>query len=186
MREAPAQREEFSPQRAPRDSVLAGQRPAAAWWDATSGRGRAAAEPSEGLGGRWLDPELARGMALRRSPSADSGAEGSPPSSLFRKRLVYPVGINRNRLEQAIREMSLPVVISRDEREADAVLVLKSLYRTQPDRIDAAQAAGLPVYVLRSTSVERLREALADMFRGDMEGAQRSSDAEGSDGHDGE
>jgi hypothetical protein len=64
--------------------------------------------------------------------------------------------------------------------------VLKSLYRTQPDRIDAAQAAGLPVYVLRSTSVERLREALSDMFRGDVEGAQRSRDAEGNDEQDAE
>ena len=47
------------------------------------------------------------------------------------------------------------------------MLVLKSLYRKQVDRIDAYQSAGMPIYVLRSASVERLREALVDLFRAD-------------------
>ena len=97
------------------------------------------------------------------------------PASLFRMRRVYPVGINRTRLEQAIRDLGLPVIISRDVREADAVLVLKSLYRTQPERIDAARAAGLPVYVLRM-GIERLHEALTDMYRSDVERARRADD----------
>jgi hypothetical protein len=103
------------------------------------------------------------------------------PTPFFRKRSVYPVGINRNRLEQAIREFGLPVVISRDEREADAVLVLKSLYRVQPERIDAAHAAGIPVYVLRGASVDRIREALADMFRPDVDQARRPLGEDGGD-----
>ena len=65
--------------------------------------------------------------------------------------------------------LGLPVVISRDERDADAMLVLKSLYRTQPERVETAQRAGVPVYVLRGSSIERLREALAEMFRSDLE-----------------
>ncbi|HEU5438519.1 MAG TPA: hypothetical protein VFU88_04440, partial [Ktedonobacterales bacterium] len=43
----------------------------------------------------------------------------------------------------------------------------------QPDRVDQAHAAGVPVYVLRGTSVDRLREALTDLFRPDMEQARR-------------
>ncbi len=79
------------------------------------------------------------------------------------------MGINRSRLEQAIHELGLPVIISRDERDVDALLVLKSLYRMQPERVEAAQRAGVPVYVLRGSSIERLREALAEMFRFDLE-----------------
>jgi hypothetical protein len=63
-----------------------------------------------------------------------------------------------------IRELGLPAVVSRDERDADALLVLKSMYRKQPDRVDAAQAAGMPVYILRSNGLERLRETLGEMF----------------------
>jgi DNA-binding NarL/FixJ family response regulator len=85
------------------------------------------------------------------------------------------VGINRSRLEQAIRELGLPVVISRDERDADAMLVLKSLYRTQPERVETAQRAGVPIYVLRGSSIERLREALAEMFRSDLPQTSQST-----------
>ena len=99
-------------------------------------------------------------------------------------RRVYPVGINRTRLEQAIRDLGLPVIISRDVREADAVLVLKSLYRTQPERIDAARAAGLPVYVLRGSGIERLHEALTDMYRGDVERARQTDDIDDVDDTD--
>jgi hypothetical protein len=79
------------------------------------------------------------------------------------------MGINRNHLEQAIRELGLPAIISRDERDADAVLVLKTLYRRQGDRLSAFQQLGIPVYVLRSAGVDRLREALADLYRADIE-----------------
>ncbi len=169
-REAPVRREELAPPRRARSSALMGQRPATAWWDTEGSR-----EQAEGPGGRWLDPELARG-ALGLQRPLDEEDEVATPASLFRMRRVYPVGINRTRLEQAIRDLGLPVIISRDVREADAVLVLKSLYRTQPERIDAARAAGLPVYVLRGSGIERLHEALTDMYRSDVERARRTDD----------
>ena len=83
-------------------------------------------------------------------------------------------------------DLGLPVIISRDVREADAVLVLKSLYRTQPERIDAARAAGLPVYVLRGSGIERLHEALTDMYRSDVERARRVDDDVDDSGEDDE
>jgi hypothetical protein len=115
---------------------------------------------------RWLDAELARSAALvaareRDERRARAVADGSAP---FRKRRIYPMGVNRGRLEQVILELGLPAVISRDESDADAWLILKNLYRKQPDRIDAAQANGVPVHLLQSSGVERIREALADMF----------------------
>ncbi|HZC79786.1 MAG TPA: hypothetical protein VE258_18675, partial [Ktedonobacterales bacterium] len=145
-------------------------RPAAAWWEERAERER---PDGGGSSSRWLDPELARGAPLLASePAALADQEQAP---VFRKRRIYPMGINRNRLEQAIHELGLPAIISRDERDADAVLVLKSMYRKQPDRVDAAQGAGLPVYVLRGASVERLREALADLFRPDVEQSRRAA-----------
>ncbi len=173
-RELPVSREEMLPPRRTRGSALMGPRPASAWWEADTPR-----EPVEGPGGRWLDPELARGT-LGNPADADDN-EAAPPASLFRMRRVYPIGINRTRLEQAIRDLGLPVIISRDVREADAVLALKSLYRTQPERIDAARAAGLPVYVLRGSGIERLHEALSDMYRGDVERARRAGDGDDAD-----
>ena len=134
---------------------------------------------------RWMDPELALGAALveredraerwaeRATPGEPSGEPSDVPSdqaeaAVFRKRRIYIMGIGRNRLEQAIRELGLPAVVSRDETQADAILVLKSVFRKQPDRVDAAQAARIPVYVLRSAGLDRLREALATIFQADL------------------
>jgi nucleoside-triphosphatase THEP1 len=174
MREAPVQREELANRRGggggARPGTLAGARPAAAWWEERAERER---PDGGGSSSRWLDPELARGAPLLASEPATLADQEQAP--VFRKRRIYPMGINRNRLEQAIRELGLPAIISRDERDADAVLVLKSMYRKQPDRVGAAQGAGLPVYVLRGASVERLREALADLFRPDVEQSRRAA-----------
>jgi stage III sporulation protein SpoIIIAA len=176
-RELPVQREELAGRNVTSQphsgtSVIVGQRPTTAWWEDRRARENSRA-PVESAGGRWLDPELALGASLidpeEPRPTQDELQQTRRSGPIFQKRHIYPVGINRSRLEQAIRELGLPVVISRDERDADAMLVLKSLYRTQPERVETAQRAGVPVYVLRSSSIERLREALAEMFRSDLE-----------------
>ena len=115
-------------------------------------------------GSGWLDPELARSAALFEDDTPGA-VSATPDPAIFRKRRIYPFGVSRVRLEQAIREMGLPAVISRSEQEADAILVLKNMYRKQPDRVDAAQAAHVPVYMIRSDSMDRLREALSDLFQ---------------------
>lgn len=156
------------------------------WWeerrDTTRGLGGDPAR-RDGSSGRWLDPELAGG-ALAQDDEQDvyggersehDGTQGDGATEdrrTLRRRRIYPMGINRNHLEQAIRELGVPAVISRDEREADAVMVLKSLYRKQGDRVDAFQSAGLPVYILRTAAVDRLREALADLYRVDLDRAR--------------
>ncbi|HEX6797902.1 MAG TPA: hypothetical protein VF116_09350, partial [Ktedonobacterales bacterium] len=173
-REAPIQREELASRRTPRSGGLAGPRPATAWWEqAHEPTGRA----QEGFASAgWLDSELARGAALiERDELPATDPEPATGGRMFRKRRIFPMGLNRTQLEQAIRELGLPAVITNDEHEADALMVLKSLYRRQPDRVDRAHAAGVPVYVLRGTGVERLREALSDLFRPDMEQMRRAS-----------
>jgi hypothetical protein len=175
-REAPVYREERPGSGVSRNrpgtragSALAGSTARPPWWEQRGGS--AAHAPA----GRWLDADLARGVIPHEPQERASGISGDAPAPdesttrAFRKRFIYAMGVNRNHLEQAIRELGLPAVISRDDHLADAVLVLKSLYRKQNDRVDALQSRGIPVYVLRSASVERLREALADLYRVDIE-----------------
>ncbi|HEU5348361.1 MAG TPA: hypothetical protein VFU63_07090, partial [Ktedonobacterales bacterium] len=162
---------------------LAGSSPRAPWWEERQARDLQPRQPQPiGTGmddeeehAGWLDPELARSAALFQedangTPVPESDSDQEP--GVFRKRRIYPFGVSRVRLEQAIREMRLPAVISRSEQDADALLVLKNMYRKQPDRIDAAQQAGIPVYLLRSAGLDRIREALYDLFQEDMARAQ--------------
>jgi hypothetical protein len=107
-------------------------------------------------------------------PEAADGRLAAELGAVLPRRSLYTMGIHRTHLEQAIGELGLPAVITHDEHEADAVLVLKSVYRRQADRIDALTARGLPLYILRSTGVDRLREALGDLYRPDIERARAS------------
>ena len=65
---------------------------------------------------------------------------------------IYPFGVSRNRLEQAIAALALPAVIVRELREADMVMTLKNYYRQKPQPIREAEARGTSVYVLRSNT----------------------------------
>jgi stage III sporulation protein SpoIIIAA len=163
-REAP--REPASRRRNGR-SPLAGQSARAPWWEQneprTNGYSNRRREARDEDGSGWLDPELALGRPLADARGASGGAGGEQGN--VRVRRIFPLGVNRGRLEQAIREMGVPATLVKAEEEADAVFVLKNMYRKQPDRVDAAQAAHVPVYMIRSDSMDRLREALSDLFQ---------------------
>ena len=77
---------------------------------------------------------------------------------------VYPYGINQNRLEQAIREMRLPVAVTKDVGNADAVMTLKNYYRRHPAPIRDAESANVPVYVLKNNTVMQMAQCLASLY----------------------
>ncbi len=77
---------------------------------------------------------------------------------------VFPFGVSRNRLEQAIRVLGLTGVIVRDPREADLVMTLKNYYRTKPQPVRDAEMRGTPVYVLRSNTIAQMQNALSPLL----------------------
>ena len=77
---------------------------------------------------------------------------------------IYPFGVSRNRLENAVSQLRLPAVIVRDPREADMVMTLKSYYRQKPQPIREAEARGTSVYVLRSNTSIQMEHVLASLF----------------------
>ncbi|MGD8625643.1 MAG: R3H domain-containing nucleic acid-binding protein [Anaerolineae bacterium] len=77
---------------------------------------------------------------------------------------VYAYGVGKNRLRQAAQNLHLPVKISDDLRNADAVMTLKNYYRRRPQPINEAERRGVPIYVLRSNTVSQMESCLADIF----------------------
>jgi stage III sporulation protein SpoIIIAA len=77
---------------------------------------------------------------------------------------IYPFGVSRNRLENAVSQLRLPAVIVRDPREADMVMTLKSYYRQKPQPIREAEARGTSVYVLRSNTSIQMEHVLSSLF----------------------
>ena len=77
---------------------------------------------------------------------------------------VLPHGISRKRLELAIRELQLPVIIARDPDEADVVMTLKSEYRQKTSGLRDAEDRGLPIYVLKSNTIVQMEASLTSIF----------------------
>ncbi len=77
---------------------------------------------------------------------------------------VFPHGISRKRLEQAIRDLQLPVIVARDVDEADVAMTLRSEYRQKPPAIREAEERAMPVYVLKSNTIAQMQASLTSIF----------------------
>jgi len=77
---------------------------------------------------------------------------------------VLPHGISRKRLEQAVRELQLPVIVARDVDEADVVMTLRSEYRQKGAAIREAEERALPVYVLKSNTIVQMQASLTSLY----------------------
>jgi hypothetical protein len=91
---------------------------------------------------------------------------------------VFPFGVSRNRLEQAIQATSVPAIVVRDLREADAVVTLKNYYRRRPQPLREAESRGVPIYVLRSNTVVQMSNLLRSLFSEVIGNARLSADEE--------
>jgi stage III sporulation protein SpoIIIAA len=79
---------------------------------------------------------------------------------------IYPFGIPRSRLEAAIRNSGMPIEMVEDVSQADAVLTMRSYYRSKPAAIREAEELNLPMYVVKSNSSYQLEQVLTQ-FRPD-------------------
>jgi stage III sporulation protein SpoIIIAA len=77
---------------------------------------------------------------------------------------VLGFGISRKRLEQAIRELQLPVVVVRDLEEADVVMTLRSAYRQKPPALREAEELAKPIYVLKSNTILQMQACLTSLY----------------------
>jgi len=114
--------------------------------------------------------------AGRRAPAADRAeraerAERAPiapggDDQPFRR--VYPFGISRKRLEQAVRETAARVAIADELRDADTVITLRSYFRRKPQALRDAEARGIPIYVLKTNSLVHVEQSLLTMTEGGL------------------
>jgi stage III sporulation protein SpoIIIAA len=92
---------------------------------------------------------------------------------------IFPFGVSRNRLEQAITQTRIHATIVRDLREADIVLTLKNYFRQKPQPLRDAETRGISVYVLRANTIVQMENVLSSLLpappRSDIEPATAST-----------
>jgi hypothetical protein len=77
---------------------------------------------------------------------------------------VLPQGISRKRLEQAIRELELPVVIAHEVEDADVVMTIRNEYKQKTPLVREAEERALPIYVLKSNTIPQMQASLTSIF----------------------
>jgi stage III sporulation protein SpoIIIAA len=90
-------------------------------------------------------------------------AERGPVVAAGGERRIYPFGISRRRLEQAIRQMGIAAAIVDHLGDADALFTLRSYYRRKPQLLRDAEERGVPIYVIRSNTVLQMEQCLLSM-----------------------
>jgi stage III sporulation protein SpoIIIAA len=73
---------------------------------------------------------------------------------------LYPYGLSRHQIERVIQTLHMPVVITKDLDNADAVLALRSHAKAQAKLKHMAQGRHIPVHLVKSNSIPQITRAL--------------------------
>jgi hypothetical protein len=77
---------------------------------------------------------------------------------------IFAYGVARNRLEQSAGKLGVPARMAKDLNQADVMITLKAYYRKRQRPITDAEERGVPIYVLRSNTINQIDQALVDLF----------------------
>jgi hypothetical protein len=123
------------------------------------------AAPGSSRSSSSLDDAAAFARALDEEQDADEvlrmSGEGERSLETLR---VLGFGVSRKRLEQAIRELQLPVLVVREAEEADLVITLRNHYRQKAPALREAEERGLPIFVLKSNTILQMEACLTSIF----------------------
>ena len=120
---------------------------------------------------RELTDEGAVAVAAAEAPAPPPEAPREAGDAPAREPTValFPFGISRGRLLQAIQQTGAPVRLVDDPRAADALITLRHSYRKKPAPVREAEERSLPIYVIKSNTLFQLEQALLQFRRGERE-----------------
>ena len=102
---------------------------------------------------------------MRESAALERRAAWAPsPVRSHRPLSLFGFGVSRKHLEQAVRELGVPVHVARELDEADAVVTLRNYYRRKPSALRDAESGGIPIYVLKTNTIIQMENLLASLF----------------------
>ncbi len=99
-----------------------------------------------------------------RQPSANEKPQPIERETALQTTHIYPYGVARNRLTQASKRLGVPAVVVNDVGQAEILVTLRSYYRKRMHPIVEAEHRGIPIYVLRSNTVNQMVQFLTDLY----------------------
>jgi stage III sporulation protein AA len=84
-----------------------------------------------------------------------------------KRQKLYLFGVNRGRFEQMTKDAAPGLSIVDNLNDANLFVTSKHHYRRKPQKVREAEAANLPIYVLRSSTPVQIRQFLNSIHRGE-------------------
>jgi stage III sporulation protein SpoIIIAA len=89
---------------------------------------------------------------------------------------VYPYGVSRHQLEQVVRTLNLPVILTKDIDNADAVLALRSHVKNHSKLRHIAKARQVPIHTIKASTIPQVAHGLRRMLHMDDPAIPDASD----------
>ncbi len=111
------------------------------------------------------DRPILTGTVYSGQPELEGDEDEQQEQSPLHKTLrVYPFGVNRDRLAESARQLRVPIILTNNEDDADAVITLKNYYKRQPERLQDAEQQRKLIIILKNNTVAQMQHALAHIF----------------------
>ncbi|KST62299.1 R3H domain-containing nucleic acid-binding protein [Mastigocoleus testarum] len=98
---------------------------------------------------------LSNGNSFGRNSRSESGPNGEDLPLH-----IYPYGVSRHQLDQVIGVLNLPVVLTKELDNADAILALRSHVKNHAKLRQMAKARHLPIQMLKAGTIPQITRAL--------------------------
>ncbi|MDD5701645.1 MAG: AAA family ATPase [Dehalococcoidales bacterium] len=117
---------------------------------------------------RWTDEDGEVRIAKEMPASIEKkpAAKGKRAKDEKQPR-IYLFGVNRARLEQMSKDMQISLDVVNNPDKANIFITSKAYYRNRPQKIMDAEAANIPIYVLKSNTPNQIRQLLNTIYPGD-------------------
>jgi stage III sporulation protein SpoIIIAA len=112
--------------------------------------------------------------------------EAESPQPLVKTLRVYPFGVSRDRLTESARQLRVPIIVTNNQGDADAVITLKNYYRRQPERLQQAEQDRKLIIILKNNTVSQMQHALAHIFDIPTADAPPDDEDEATEGNEGD
>lgn len=89
---------------------------------------------------------------------------------------VYPYAISRQQLDQVIRTLNLPVILTKEIDNADAVLALRSHVKNHSKLRQVAKARQVPIHTIKASTIPQIARGLRRMLDMDEPGVSDVAD----------
>lgn len=113
-----------------------------------------------------VEVEQEAGQSGGSDPQPEPASESDLASlaSANRPLRIFTYGVNRDRLDRAVKKLKVPAVMVKELEEADVVMTHKTHEKRRPRKLRELQASGVPLHIVRNNTLTQMEHFLRSIF----------------------